>query len=95
MYEVVYDLTQHSTEQYFHLPSYKHWVGSDVQYRKILQKRSQWDVFIYLIVKLEYTVWGSWALFRVAFPMKMYGTAVFDGVFFASLSHECDKVKAH
>ena len=50
---------------------------------------------IYLIAKLEYTVWGSLALFRVVIPIKMYGAAVFDGVFSASLSHECEEVKAH
>ena len=42
----------------------------------------EWDVFIYLIAKLEYTVWGSWALFRVVLPIEMYGAAVFNGVFF-------------
>ena len=31
---------------------------------------------IYLIAKLEYTVWGSWALFRVVLPIKMYASMV-------------------
>ena len=52
-------------------------------------------VFDGVFSKLEYTVWGSWALFRVVFHIKMYGAAVFDGVFSASLSHECEEVKAH